>query len=89
MAGITRPSHLLPSAHARPKPHIGDFPILDNYVDGSDSEIGCAEAGGSARGEGGCDQSPSPSEDAAAGHPKALCKTAWKHRASSQPGEAR
>ena len=86
MAGITRPSHLLPSAHARPKPHIGDFPILDNYVDGSDSEIGCAEAGGSARGERGCDRSPSPSEDAVAGHPKAPRRTARKCKASLQPG---
>ena len=64
MAGITRPSHLLPSAHARPKPCIGDLSILDDYVDSSsNSETGHADAGGATGGEGGGDRSPSPAED--------------------------
>ena len=46
MPGITRPSHLLPSAHTRPKPRTGDLPILDDYVDSSDSELDRVEAGG-------------------------------------------
>ena len=88
MPEITRPSHLLPSAHTRPKPRTGDLPILDNYVDSSDSELDRVEAGGSAEGGDGGDRSPSPSEDATAGHPKAPRTTARKRRASSQPGDA-
>ena len=46
LPGITHPSHLLPSAHALPKPRSGDLPIIDDCKHSSDSEFGNAEVGG-------------------------------------------
>ena len=44
LLGIFRPFHLLPSAHAPPKPNPEDSPDMEDYIDSSDSEFGCAEA---------------------------------------------
>jgi hypothetical protein len=47
LPGINRPSHLLPSAHARPKPRTGDLPIIDDFTDSdSDKETGHADTEG-------------------------------------------
>ena len=52
LPGIFRPFHLLPSAHALPKPDPEDPLSMESYIDSFDSEFGRAEAGGSA-GKGG------------------------------------
>ena len=87
--GITSHPHLLLSLHALPKPRSGDLPIIEDYVDNSDSEFGHAEVGGSAGGKGQGDRSPNPGENAGAEIPKAPCLRARKCRASSQSNDAR
>ena len=72
-----------------PNPCTSDLPTIDDYVDSSDSEFGCAKAGWSTGDEGGGDQSPSPSEGARANILKAPRTNARKRRASSQSGDAR
>jgi len=64
--------------------HIGDLPIIDDYIDSFDSELDRAEARGSAGSGGGKDWCPSLSEDTAAEHPKAPHTTTRKRRAPSQ-----
>ena len=89
LPGIFRPFHLLPSAHAPPKPDPEESLSMESYIDSSDSEFGRAKAGGSAGKEESRERSPSPSEGARADHPKGLRSAARKRRASSQPGETR
>ena len=64
--------------------HIGDLPIIDDYIDSSNSKLDRAEARGSAGSGGGKDWCPSLSEDMAAEHPKAPHTTTRKRRAPSQ-----
>ena len=62
LLGIFLPFHLLPIAHAPPKPNPEESLEMEDYIDSSDSEFGRAEAGGSAGEEGGKERSPSSSE---------------------------
>ena len=89
LLGIFHPFHLLPSAHAPPKPNPEDSPEMEDYINSSDSEFGRAEAAGSAREEGGRERSPSPSDNAWADVPKAPRSASRKRRASSQPGDSK
>ena len=89
LPGIFRPSHLLASAHAPPKPDPEESLSMESYIDSSNSEFGRAEAGGSAGEEDSRERSPSLSDGARADHPKGLHLAARKRRASSQPGKTR
>jgi len=89
LPGIFCPFHLLPSAHAPPKPNPEEYLSMENYIDSSDSEFGRAEAGGSAGEDESGERSPRPSDSARYDHPKGLNSAARKRRASSQPGDGR
>ena len=89
LPGIFRPFHLLPRAHAPPKPNPEESLEMEDYIDSSDSEFGRAEAGGSTGEEESRDQSPNPSGSTRADNPKGLRSAARKGRASSQPGDTR
>ena len=76
--------HLLPSAHAPPKPNPEEYLSMEIYIDSSDSEFDRAEAGeavGEAESGG---RSPSPSEGTQVDHPNGTRTTARKRRGSSQ-----
>ena len=70
LPGIFRPSHFVPSAHAKLLPD-------------SDDETTDAEAGESA-GNDDRAHSPSRSKDTRAGHPTGTRSTVWKRSSSSQ-----
>ena len=89
LPGIFCPFHLLPSAHAPPKPDPEDSLTMESYIDSFDSEFGRAEVGGSTGEEESRDQSPSPSESTRDDNPKGLRSAAHKGQASSQPGDTR
>ena len=72
LPGIFRPFHLLPSAHALPKPDPEESLSMESYIDSTNSEFGHAEAGGLAREDESGERSPSPSDSARADHPKGL-----------------
>ena len=84
LPGIFRPFHLLPSAHALPKPDPEESLSMESYIDSSDSEFGRAEAGEAAGDEEGGERSPSPSEGTWVDHPKGTRTAARKRRGASQ-----
>jgi hypothetical protein len=88
LPGIYRPFHLLPSTHLPPKPNPEDSLVMKDYIDSSDSEFGCAKAGGSTGDEEEGARSPSPGEKVGADILKAPSSATRKHRASSQPEDA-
>ena len=89
MPGIFYPFHLLPSAHAPPKPNPEESLSMEIYIDSSDSEFDRAEAGEAVGEEESGGRSPSPSEGARADHQKGLRSVVRKRRASSRPGNTR
>ena len=86
LTGIYRPFHLLPSAHAPPKPNPEESLSMESYIDSSDSELGHAEAGEAAGEDESGGHSPSPSDGTQVNHPKGTQTTLWKHQGASQSG---
>ena len=84
LPGIFRPFNLLPSAHTPPKPNPEEYFSMESYIDSSDSEFGCAEAGEAAGEDESGGHSPSPSDGTRVDHPKGTRMTAWKRRGASQ-----
>ena len=84
LPGIFCPFHLLPSAHAPPKPDPEESFSMESYIDSSDSEFGRAEAGEAAGDEEGGERSPNPSEGTRGDHPKGTRSVARKRRSASQ-----
>ena len=89
LPGIPLPFHLLPSTHLQLEPDPKDSPDMEDYIDSSDNEFGCVEAGDLAVEEGGRERSPSPSESARADVLKGPCSAARKCRGSSHPDDNR
>ena len=81
LPGIFRPSHLVPSAHAKLFPDSEDSSEIEGFS--SDDEITDAEAGESARDDDRA-HSPSRSEDTRAGLPTGTRSTMRKRSSSSQ-----
>ena len=86
LPGIFHPFHLLPSAHAPPKPNPEESLSIESYIDSSDSEFGRAVAGQPAGEEEGRERSPNPSGSTQVDHPKGTRTTARKRRGCSQSG---
>ena len=86
LTGIYRPFHLLPSAHAPPKPNLEESLSMESYIDSSDSEFGRAEAREAAGEDESWGHSPSPSDSTRVDHPKGTRATAQKRRGASQSG---
>ena len=84
LPGIFRPFHLLPSAHAPPKPNLEQSSSMESYIDSSDSEFGLAEDGEAAGEDESGEQSPSPSDGARVDHPRGTRTTARKRRGALQ-----
>ena len=81
LPGIFRPSHLVPSSHAKLLPDSKDSLEIEGFS--SDDEITDAEAGESAMDDDRA-HSPSRSEDTRAGHPRSTRSTMRKRSSSSQ-----
>ena len=84
LTGIFRPFHRLPSAHAPPKPNPEESLSMESYIDSSDSEFSCAEAGETAGEDESGGHSPSPSDVARVDHPKGTRTTVQKRQGASQ-----
>ena len=84
LPGIFHPFHLLPSAHAPPKPNPEESLSMESYIDSSGSEFGRAEAREAVGEEEGGERSPSPNENTQMDHPKCTRTTTRKRRGSSQ-----
>ena len=84
LPGIFRPFHLLPSAHAPPKPNPKESFSMESYIDSSDIEFGRAEDGETAGDDESGGHSPSPSEGTRVDHPKGTRTAVWKRRGASQ-----
>ena len=90
LSGIFRPFHLLPSAHAPPKPNLEEFLSMESYIDSSDSEFRRAEAGEAAGEEESGGRSPGPSEGTRVDHPKGARMTSQSvgpHRSPASTGK--
>ena len=81
LPGIFRPSHLVPSAHAKLLPDSEDFLEIEGFS--FDDEITDAEAGESAMNDDRA-HSPSRGEDTHAGHPMSTRSTVRKRSSSLQ-----
>ena len=81
LPGIFRPSHLVPSAHAKLLPDSEDSSEIEGFS--SDDETTNAEAGEST-GDDGRAHSASRSEDTHLGHHKGTRSTVRKRSSSSQ-----
>jgi len=81
LPGIFRPSHLVPSAHAKLLPDSEDFLVIEGFS--FDDETTSAEARELA-GDDDRAHSPSRSEDTRAGHPTGTRSTVRKRSSSSQ-----
>ena len=81
LPGIFRPSHFVPSAHAKLLPDSEDSSEIEGFS--SDDEITDAEAGESVMDDDRA-HSPSRSEDTRAGHPTSTRSTVRKRSSSSQ-----
>ena len=86
LPGIFCPFHLLPSAHAPPKPNPEESLSMENYIDSFDSEFGRAEDGEATGEDESGGHSPSPSDGTQVNHPKGTQTTLWKHQGASQSG---
>ena len=84
LPGIFCPFHLLPSAHAPPKPNPEESSYMESYIDSSDSEFGRAEDGEAAGEDESGERSPSPSDGARVDHPRGTRTTARKCRGALQ-----
>ena len=81
LPGIFRPSHFVPSAHAKLLPDYEDSSEIEGFS--SDDGTTDVEAGESARDDDRA-HSPSRSEDTHAGHPRSTRSTVRKRSSSSQ-----
>ena len=81
LPGIFRPSHFVPSAHAKLLPDYEDSSEIEGFS--SDDELTDAEAGESAMDDDRA-YSPSRGEDTRAGHPTSTCSIVRKWSSSSQ-----
>ena len=81
LPGIFRPSHFVPSAHAKLLPDSEDSSEIEGFS--SDDEIANAEPAESA-GDDDRAHSPSRSDDTHAGHPMSTPSTVRKRNSSSQ-----
>ena len=81
LPGIFRPSHLVPSAHAKLLPDSEDSSEIKGFS--SDDEITDVEAGESAMNDDRA-HSPSRGEDTRAGHPTSTPSIVRKRSSSSQ-----
>ena len=87
LPGIYRLFFLLPSAHAPPLLDSEDSSGIEGF--GFDDKSDNAEAREAAGEEESRGQSPCPSDNAVADHPKGPRSAARKHRASSLPSDKR
>ena len=84
LPGIFCPFHLLPSAHAPPKPNPEESLSIESYIDSSDSEFGRAEDGEATGEDESGGHSPSPSYGTRVDYPKGMRIAVWKRRGASQ-----